>query len=43
MENPLASDDRSCHRVVVQQVSLEDPKVSGSILQALQVACLLVT
>jgi hypothetical protein len=43
MENSLAPDDRSCHGVVVQQISLENPEVSGSILQALQMGCLLVT
>jgi len=43
MENSLAPDDRNCHGVVVQQISLENPEVSGSILEALQMACLLVT
>ena len=42
MENPLASHDGS-HRVVVQEIGLENPDAFGGTLEPLQMGRLLVT
>jgi len=43
MENPLASHNGSSHRVVVQEIGLENPEAFGGTLEPLQMGRLLVT